>query len=64
MKIEINVTAKEFEMANFLLGQAYVNAKESHKFKTHYGISDKQLVLAEKFRKKMVKQFLKEIKQR
>lgn len=62
MKIEINVTAKEFEMTNFLLSQAIESLKNNQRVRDHLKVTDKQLILVEKFRKKMVKQFLKALK--
>ena len=57
IKLEIECTGQQVEMANFLLGRAYENAKDNDKVLKIWNISGKELRQAEIFRKKLLKAY-------
>ena len=59
MKITITTSAKNIEMANFLLSKAFENAKDNKSFQEHFDVTDKDIQCAETFRKSLLKAFLK-----
>ena len=59
MEITIKTSAENIEMANMLLGQAVKSAKEFNTFKDEFNVTDKDIDKAERFRKSLLKAFLK-----
>lgn len=59
MKLEITTSAKNVEMANFLLSEAIDAAKYNSQFLEGHNLTIKDLEKAEKFRKALLRSFLK-----
>jgi hypothetical protein len=59
MKIQITTSAKNVEMANFILAQAYKAAVENPVFLKEFNVTAKELGKAETFRRSLLKGFLK-----
>jgi hypothetical protein len=57
MKITIETSAKNVEMANFLLGQAYSAAIQNKEFLKAFNVTEKDLEKAEKFRRSLLNAF-------
>lgn len=57
--VTIQCTAKELEVANFLLGQAFQSAKENEAFQRLWSVNRSELERAEQFRLKLLEQYLK-----
>ena len=55
MKLEITTSAKNAEMANFILARGVESLKTNNVFKEHYKISDADILCADQFRKSLVK---------
>ena len=59
MKIEINTSARNVEIANFLLAEAIKSCSTNPKYMDYVKINQKDLIAAEKFRKSLIKGFIK-----
>ena len=59
MKIEITTSPQNVEIANFLLAEAIRSARNNPAFMEAHGLKYSSLDHAEKFRKSLVKGFLK-----
>ena len=58
VKIEIEVTDKEFETANFILNSAIKSLESSQETRNRFGVSLDDLNKAEVFRKKVIDSFV------
>lgn len=59
MKIEINVQAKDFEVANVLLGRMVTILSAIPDLRAKWKITENELLGAEKVKDKLLKSFLK-----
>lgn len=57
MEIKITTSPQNVEMANFLLKQAYEDAKNNKAFLSVYNVTKKDLDKAEEFRLALLKSF-------
>jgi hypothetical protein len=59
MKIQVNTTAKAVESVNCILGQAINQLMERGDIAKALGLTAKDVVLAEQFRQRLLKSYLK-----
>ncbi|MBD8349368.1 hypothetical protein [Dysgonomonas sp. HGC4] len=60
VSITIECTPKEWEMANFLLEQAYQSAKDNETFQRAWAVTPSELEKGEKFRMIVLTEYLKQ----